>query len=99
MKNLTGIGVVVLGALLGTGCVVRAHRGFGPPPPPPPPGMMMDRGYGRQVWVPAHDRWTGRHYRRVEGRWMTPPRPGMVWVPGYRERRHGGYVWIEGYWR
>jgi hypothetical protein len=60
---------------------------------------MMGHGHGRQVWVPGHDRWMGNRYRRVEGRWMTPPRPGMVWVPGYRERRHGGYVWIEGYWR
>jgi len=61
---------------------------------------MVERSHAGLVWVPGYDRWTGGdRYRRVEGRWMKPPRHGQVWVPGYRAPRRGGYVWVEGYWR
>ncbi|MCE5309970.1 MAG: hypothetical protein LLG20_20240 [Acidobacteriales bacterium] len=100
MKRYFGIGVVALALATTAGCAARGYSRFGPPPPPPPPReAMMYRHDGGRVWVPGYRRWTGHHYRWVEGRWMRPPRLDMVWVPGYREHRGGGYVWIEGYWR
>jgi hypothetical protein len=100
MKRLILIGGFALTVLTTAGCAVRGYGRFGPPPPPPPPrGMMVEPPHAGMVWVPGYNRWTGNHYRRVEGRWMRPPRPGMAWVPGYRARRGHGYVWVEGHWR
>ncbi|MDX1981449.1 MAG: YXWGXW repeat-containing protein [Bryobacteraceae bacterium] len=68
---------------------------YGPPPPPrgaayrpacPGPGYVWVSGY----WYPS-----GRDYRWQSGRWMRPPRAGMVWVaPRYSGRSYHG-----GYWR
>ena len=98
MKRLLGIGVVALALSTTVGCAVRGYGRFGPPPPPPREAMV-GRSHAGRVWVPGYDRWTGHRYRRVEGRWMKPPRHGQVWVPGYRAPRRGGYVWVEGYCR
>ena len=102
MKRLFGIVLFALALPTMVGCAARGFGRYGPPPPPPPPReAMVVRGHAHQglVWVPGYNRWTGTRYRRVEGRWMKPPRHGMVWVPGYRAPRRGGYVWVEGYWR
>jgi hypothetical protein len=95
MKKLLGIGVLVLALSTTVGCAARSYGRYGPQPR----GAMVQRSYEGRVWVPGYDRWTGRGYRRVEGRWVMPPRHGQVWVPGYRAPRRGGYVWVEGYWR
>ena len=100
MKKLLGIGVFALALSTTVGCAMRGYGRFGPPPPPPlPREAMMGRSHAGLVWVPGYNRWTGNHYRRVEGRWLKPPRHGQVWVPGYRAPRRGGHVWVEGYWR
>ena len=51
------------------------------------------------VWTDGYHRWDGHRYVWVSGRWVMPPRPGRVWVPGHWAERHGGWVWIEGHWR
>ena len=93
MKKIFGVVIFALTLSTMTGCAVRSYR-YGPPR-----GAMVVRTHGELVWVPAYDRWTGQRYRRVEGRWVRPPRHGQVWVPGYRAPRRGGYVWVEGHWR
>jgi len=96
MKKLLGIGVMALALSTTVGCAVRGFAHYGPPPPR---GVVVAHSREGRVWIPGYNRWTGHRYRRVEGRWVKPPRHGMVWVPGHRAPRRGGYVWIEGYWR
>jgi hypothetical protein len=90
MKRFLGIVIFAMALSTVVGCAARGYGRFGPP---------AERSYAGRVWVPGYDRWTGDRYRRVDGRWMTPPRHGQVWVPGYRTHRRGGYVWVEGHWR
>jgi hypothetical protein len=68
---------------------------YGPPPPPryaayrppcPGPGYTWISGY----WQPV-----GRSYEWQAGRWMRPPRAGMVWV----SPRYSGRSYYGGYWR
>ena len=85
-------------ALLGTSAAfaqVVVH--VAPPPPiverhPVAPGP-------RYVWIDGYHRWDGHRYVWVGGRWVLPPQPGAVWIPGHWDRRPGGYVWIQGHWR
>jgi WXXGXW repeat (2 copies) len=69
---------------------------------PPPPvrvgivGVAPGRGY---VWVAGYQRWNGNGYVWVAGRWVRPPRAGVIWVqPRYV---HSGRTWVfhKGYWR
>lgn len=91
MKKFFGIGVVALALVATEACAMRGYRRYGPPPPPPPPRHeMLDRHHGGPEWGPGDRRWRENDYR---------PGHGQKWVPGHRERRGGGYVWVEGYWR
>jgi hypothetical protein len=93
MKKFFGIGVVALALVATEACATRGYRyrRYGPPPPPPPPrGEMFDRHHGGHDGGPGDRRWKENDYG---------PRHGKVWVAGHRERRGGGYVWVEGYWR
>ena len=99
MKRLFSVVIFTLALSTMSGCAARVYGRFGPPTPPPPREAMVERSHAGLVWVPGYNRWTGNRYRRVEGRWVRPPRHGQVWVPGYRAPRRGGYVWVEGYWR
>jgi hypothetical protein len=61
------------------------------PPPAPSPQHVWIKGHWR------HDQ--ARHdYVWVGGHWEGRPRPASQWVPGRWDRRHGGWVWIEGRW-
>ena len=53
----------------------------------------------RYVWRRGHWRWTGVDYDWVPGRWVVRPRRNAVWVEGDWQRRRGGWVWSDGYWR
>ena len=55
-------------------------------------------GY-RYVWVSGYHRWNGYRYYWVPGHWVVPPREHAVWVGPRWEHRHGGYVFVAGYWR
>jgi hypothetical protein len=37
-------------------------------------------------------------YYWVPGVWIAPPRPGLLWTPGYWGFAGGGYGWHAGYW-
>jgi hypothetical protein len=98
MKKLLLIGVFGLALLAPAaqaGGGVFVHFG----PPPPPREVVIVRPGPRYVWVPGYYRWTHGHYRWVRGRWVLPPRRGVVWVPGRWVPERGGFVWIAGYWR
>ena len=51
------------------------------------------------VWVSGY--WARRagSWVWVDGRWVAPPRSGVVWVPGRWETHPRGHVWIQGHWR
>lgn len=60
--------------------------------PLPPPGS-------RYVWTPGYYRWAKTRYVRVPGRYVLPPRPGVVWVAPRWVARNGTWLFIAGYWR
>ncbi len=51
------------------------------------------------VWI--DEEWTGNGgaYAYAGGRWVLPPHPGWVWVPGRWAHPRRGYQWIPGHWR
>ena len=53
----------------------------------------------RYVWVEGYQRWDGRAYVWVPGRWAVPPRVRAVWVPGRWVHEHRGWFFVEGHWR
>ncbi|QHN04497.1 hypothetical protein FTO74_14855 [Granulicella sp. WH15] len=61
---------------------------------PPPPREHRD-----WAWRAGYHRWDGRRYVWVPGAYLAPPRPYAHWIDGHWDRRGGGYVWVEGYWR
>ncbi len=94
-----GILVAVCGLTLAAGIAnaqVVIHAG-------PPPAVIVERPgpplHAGWVWVPGYYRWSGARYIWVPGRWVNPPRRGVVWVPGRWVPRSGGYVYVAGYWR
>ena len=69
-------------------------------PPPPVSTAVFGVAPGPQyVWMPGYHRWDGRRYVWVAGRWVVPPRRGMVWVAPHWAPRGGGYVFVAGHWR
>jgi hypothetical protein len=69
-------------------------------PPPPVSTAVIGVAPGpRYVWVPGYHRWNGAAYVWVAGRWVMPPRAGVVWVPPHWAPRSGGYVFVPGHWR
>lgn len=52
------------------------------------------------VWVNEEWEWRDGRYVSTGGRWVAPPRAGMVWVPGHwKKYRHDGWQWMPGRWR
>jgi WXXGXW repeat (2 copies) len=87
---------ILIGAVLAVAQTVVIRRA------PPPPvrvtvvGVAPAPGY---VWIGGYQRWTGSGYVWVAGKWVRPPRAGVVWVqPRYA---HSGSTWVfhKGYWR
>jgi hypothetical protein len=88
--------VLFLGGVLGSAqtTVIRIA-----PPPPVRVGVVGVAPGPGYVWVGGYQRWTGNGYVWVAGRWVRPPRGGMVWIqPRYV---HTGSTWVfhKGYWR
>jgi hypothetical protein len=69
----------------------------------PPPHVMIERPVplpGPQyIWQVGYYRWGGRSYIWVPGRYVLPPRPGVVWVAPHWVARNGNWVFVEGIWR
>jgi hypothetical protein len=68
-------------------------------PPPLQPEVVPVAPAPGYVWSPGHWEWRGR-WVWVGGVWLTPPRPGVVYVsPGWARHPRGGWVYHHGYWR
>ncbi len=96
MKKLLLASVLAAG-LVPTSALAQVVVRVAPPPvvverPGPLPGT-------RYVWVPGYQRWNGVRYVWAPGRYVIPPRPRAVWVPGHWVAGRGGWVFIAGYWR
>ena len=68
-------------------------------PPAPRIEVIAERPSPGHVWLRGHWRYAGQTYVWEPGRWVKPPRRGVVWVEPRWESRNGGYVYIEGFWR
>ena len=68
-------------------------------PPAPIAEVRVVAPGPRHVWVAGFHRWDGRAYIWVPGRWVLPPRAGVVWVPGHWKHGPHGWHWVEGHWR
>ena len=53
----------------------------------------------RFVWIAGSQRWDGRRYVWVPGRWTAPPRARAVWVPGRWVHERRGWYFMDGHWR
>jgi hypothetical protein len=87
--------VMLLAGVIGTAqTVIRIA-----PPPPVRVGIVGVAPGPSYVWVAGYQRWNGNGYVWVAGRWVRPPRAGVIWVqPRYV---HSGSTWVfhKGYWR
>jgi hypothetical protein len=87
------------GALLLAGVIGVAQTVVHMAPPPPVRvgvvGVAPGSGY---VWIGGYQSWNGTRYVWVAGRWVRPPRAGVVWVAPRWFHRGGGWVFYKGYW-
>ncbi|MBS1947913.1 MAG: hypothetical protein JST47_09115 [Bacteroidetes bacterium] len=51
------------------------------------------------VWIEEDWNAKGGHYESAGSRWVLPPHPGWVWVPGRWVHSHKGWAWMPGHWR
>ena len=68
-------------------------------PPAPIVEVRAVRPGPRYVWVDGYQRWDGRAYAWVPGRWALPPRARTAWVPGHWVHAGRGWYFVNGYWR
>lgn len=88
-------GALFLGGVTGVAQVVVRVA-----PPPPASVAVIGRAPGPgYVWIGGYQRWDGRAYVWVPGRWVLPPRPGVVWISPRWVHTGGGWVFHKGYWR
>jgi len=68
-----------------------------------PPPVVLERPArapgSRYIWVSGYHRWNGARYIWVPGRYVLPPRPGMIWVPAHWLSRGRGWMFVGGHWR
>jgi WXXGXW repeat (2 copies) len=87
--------VLMLGGILATAQTVIVVA----PPPPVRMGVVGVAPGPGYVWIDGYQRWNGTRYVWVSGRWVRPPRPGVVWVAPRYIHRSNGWVYRRGYWR
>jgi len=51
-----------------------------------------------EYWQPGYWRWNGTAHEWHEGRYVTRPRAGAVWIPGHWDRKGQGWIYVEGHW-
>ncbi len=97
MKKLVLLAVCGMLLSLPSAFAQRIVVGVAPPPVVEEhPGRRPHPGW---VWIPGYQRWNGRRYVWVRGRWMMPPRPRAVWIAGHWRQTRRGWVWVPGHWR
>jgi hypothetical protein len=92
--------VAVLGVLLlgiGTGVAQTVIRVA--PPPPVRVGVIGTAPGPGYVWVGGYQQWNGTRYVWIGGKWVRPPRTGLIWVSPRWIQSGGGWVFYKGYWR
>jgi hypothetical protein len=89
------LGMVLLGGAIGVAqTVIRVA-----PPPPVRVGVVGVAPHPGYVWVGGYQSWNGTRYVWVNGRWVRPPRAGVIWVSPRWVSSGGGWVFYKGYWR
>jgi len=68
-------------------------------PPAPIAEVRVVAPGPKHVWVAGYHHWDGRAYVWMPGRWVLPPRAGVVWVSGHWKHGPHGWFWVEGHWR
>jgi hypothetical protein len=99
MKSLLRCMALFLAALTAQMTMAQAVVRVPPPPPPRNAGVIGRPPHPGFVWTPGFQRWNGRRYQWVPGRWVRPPRRGAVWVEPAWNRRGNGWVFSNGFWR
>jgi hypothetical protein len=94
-SRLALCGALLLASVIGVAQVVVRVA----PPPPARVGVVGVAPGPGYVWVGGYQRWNGHAYVWVAGRWVRPPRPGVVWVSPRWVHTGGGWVFHKGYWR
>ncbi len=93
----------VLGAalMLGSACTTTTHGHMyvaSRPPAPVYETRHVSPGPG-YVWIEGYQRWDGRGYSWVPGRWEHAPSAHATWVPGRWEHDRHGWYYVDGHWR
>jgi len=114
MRNkIVKTGLVVLGgAFMLTGCVVRERDTYHPASGevstdvevggPPPPEIVETETYSPGpgfVWIGGYYAWAGGRWNWTPGIWVKRPYPGAVWVRPHYVNRGGRHLWVRGRWR
>jgi hypothetical protein len=68
-------------------------------PPPPRREVVPARPVPGQVWISGYWTWHGDRHIWVGGHFERPPHARARWVEPRWERRGGGHLFIEGFWR
>jgi len=89
----------LLAALTAQMALAQAVVRMQPPPPPPNQEMVGRAPHPGFVWTQGYQRWDGRRYMWVPGRWVRPPRAGAVWVQPRWIQRGNEWVFRPGRWR
>ena len=89
-----GLGALGLALQVASGQVMVKER---------PPRAVSERRPPRPgsdfVWVGGYQRWDGRRYVWMPGKWERPPSRGARWVPPKWDHRGGGWMFVDGRWR
>ena len=66
--------------------------------PPAPVIIRPVRPSPAHVWIEEEWKGHGSRYDYAGGRWVLPPHPGWVWIPGRWRHTHYGWQWFPGHW-
>jgi hypothetical protein len=87
---------VVLGTILSACTVNGGYAAWYGPPPPPRYGIVGVAPGAGYVWTDGYWDQRGGNWSWVSGRWVHPPRPRGVWVPGSWSQAHRGWTFRRG---
>ncbi|HVG62581.1 MAG TPA: hypothetical protein VNA24_28715 [Hyalangium sp.] len=66
--------------------------------PPPLRTESQSQPVAGATWAPGYWYWSGNEWAWVEGAWVTPPRPGLVFVSPRWVRHRGSWTFVSGGW-
>src|SRR5579862_4453143 len=65
-------------------------------PPRPPLQKRTPPPAKDDVWIDGYQKWDGKHFSWVPGKWEKPPQPNLRWQPFRWVKRSDGWVLEEG---